>query len=156
MPPRSSACGRASFTTPDLDDALWQQRTLVKTWGSRDDLHLFPAAELPLWVAAFKQRQWPRFTPAWEKYYGVKPDDLRQITAAVGEVLPGRLLTRDELATEIAAALCKPVGRREDPLRMGRHAQARRRGRPALLRPGSRSQCHFHRPAQPPPDRGVG
>ncbi|HEY9376537.1 MAG TPA: winged helix DNA-binding domain-containing protein, partial [Jiangellaceae bacterium] len=99
----------SSFTTPDLDDTLWKQRTLIKTWGMRGTLHLFPAAELPLWVAAFKQRQWPRFTPAWEKYYGVKPDDMRRITAAVGEVLPGRVLTREELATEIAAALRKPA-----------------------------------------------
>ena len=99
----------ASFTAADLDDALWKKRTLVKTWGMRGTLHLFPATELPLWVAAFKQRQWPRFTPAWEKYHGVKPDDLRRITAAVGEVLPGRVMTRDELATEIAATLRKPV-----------------------------------------------
>jgi hypothetical protein len=99
----------ASFTRSDLDDALWKQRTLVKTWGMRGTLHLFPAAELPLWVAAFQQRQWPRFTPAWEKYYGIKPDDLRRITAAIGEVLPGRVLTRDELATEIASALRKPA-----------------------------------------------
>ena len=74
----------------------------------RGTLHLFPAAELPTWVAAFRQRQWPRFTPAWEKYHGVTPDDLRRITDAVGEVLPGRMLTRDELATEIAAALGAP------------------------------------------------
>ena len=100
----------SSFTAPDLlDEALWKQRTLVKTWGMRGTLHLFPSAELPLWVAAFKQRQWPRFTPAWEKYHGIKPDDLRLITAAVGEVLPGRILTRDELATEIAGALRKPA-----------------------------------------------
>jgi hypothetical protein len=99
----------ASFAGPDVDNALWNQRTLVKTWGMRGTLHLFPSAELPLWVAAFKQRQWPRFTPAWEKYHGVKPDDLRRITAAVGDVLPGRVLTRDELATEIAAVLRKPA-----------------------------------------------
>jgi Winged helix DNA-binding domain len=99
----------ASFASGDLDEALWKRRTLVKTWGMRGTLHLLPAAELPLWVAAFAQRQWPRFTPAWEKYHGVKPDDLRAITAAVGEVLPGRVLTRDELATEIAAALHKPA-----------------------------------------------
>jgi Winged helix DNA-binding domain len=99
----------SSFAASDIDDALWKKRTLVKTWGMRGTLHLFPAAELPLWVAAFKQRQWPRFTPAWEKYYGVKPDDLRRITAAIGEVLPGRVLTRDELATEVAAALRKPA-----------------------------------------------
>jgi hypothetical protein len=99
----------SSFSGRDLDHALWKKRTLVKTWGMRGTLHLFPSAELPLWVAAFKQRQWPRFTPAWEKYYGVKPDDLRRITAAVGDVLPGRVLTRDELATEIATTLRKPV-----------------------------------------------
>jgi len=51
----------------------------------RGTLHLFPAAELPTWVAAFRQRQWPRFTPAWEKYHGVTPDDLRRITDAVGD-----------------------------------------------------------------------
>lgn len=93
---------------PDLDDALWQRRSLVKTWGMRGTLHLFPAVELPMWVAAFRQRQWPRFTPAWEKYHGVTPDDLRRITDAVGQVLPGRVLIRDELAAEIAAALGAP------------------------------------------------
>jgi Winged helix DNA-binding domain len=71
----------SSFTAADLDDALWRKRTLVKSSGMRGTLHLFPAAELPLWVAAFKQRQWPRFTPASEKYHGVKPDDLRRITS---------------------------------------------------------------------------
>jgi hypothetical protein len=92
----------------DLDAALWHHRTLVKTWGMRGTLHLLPADELPTWVAAFRQRQWPRFTPGWEKYHGVTGDDLRRITAAVGQVLPGRVLTREELATEIAAELRAP------------------------------------------------
>jgi hypothetical protein len=96
------------FTPTAIDDALWQRRSLVKTWGMRGTLHLFPADELPTWVAAFRQRQWPRFTPAWEKYHGVTPDDLRRITEAVGQVLPGRVLTREELATEIAALLGAP------------------------------------------------
>jgi hypothetical protein len=92
----------------DIDDALWQRRSLVKTWGMRGTLHLFPADELPTWVAAFRQRQWPRFTPGWERYHGVTADDLRRITDAVGQVLPGRMLTRDELAIEIAAVLGAP------------------------------------------------
>jgi hypothetical protein len=95
-------------TATAIDDALWQRRNLVKTWGMRGTLHLFPAAELPTWVAAFRQRQWPRFTPGWERYHGVTADDLRRITDAVGQVLPGRMLTRDELAIEIAAALGAP------------------------------------------------
>ncbi len=31
--------------------ALWEERTLVKTWAMRGTLHLLPASELPLWVA---------------------------------------------------------------------------------------------------------
>jgi hypothetical protein len=96
------------FVPDDLDTALWRDRSLVKTWGMRGTLHYFPAGELPSWVAAFRQRQWPRFTPAWEKYHGVTPDDLRRITDAVGEVLPGRVLTREELAADIAETLDAP------------------------------------------------
>jgi hypothetical protein len=32
--------------------ALWEERSLVKTWAMRGTLHLLPAAELPLWQAA--------------------------------------------------------------------------------------------------------
>lgn len=92
----------------DLDRATWTDRSLVKTWGMRGTLHLFPATELPLLTAAFRQRQWPKFTPSWEKYHGVTGDELRHITAAVGEVLPGKTLSREELATEIAAVLDAP------------------------------------------------
>ena len=31
-----------------VDAALWQDRTLVKTWAMRGTLHLFPAGELGL------------------------------------------------------------------------------------------------------------
>ncbi len=32
--------------------ALWDDRTLVKTWAMRGTLHLMPADELGLWVGA--------------------------------------------------------------------------------------------------------
>ena len=32
--------------------ALWEDRTLVKTWAMRGTLHLLPADELPMWHAA--------------------------------------------------------------------------------------------------------
>src|SRR5204862_4327676 len=32
--------------------ALWEDRTLVKTWAMRGTLHLLPSAELPVWHAA--------------------------------------------------------------------------------------------------------
>jgi Winged helix DNA-binding domain len=33
-------------------EALWERRSLAKTWAMRGTLHLLPADELPLWVAA--------------------------------------------------------------------------------------------------------
>jgi hypothetical protein len=36
--------------------ALWDDRTLVKTWAMRGTLHVLPSAELPLWRAALDSR----------------------------------------------------------------------------------------------------
>ena len=36
----------------DVRAALWEERTLVKAWTVRGTLHLHPAEELPLWLAA--------------------------------------------------------------------------------------------------------
>jgi hypothetical protein len=144
------------FAPTAIDDALWQRRSLVKTWGMRGTLHLFPADELPTWVAAFRQRQWPRFTPAWEKYHGVTPDDLRRITEAVGQVLPGRVLTREELATEIAALLGAPE--LAERIRSGWGVMLKpAAGRwSALFRAGPGAQRDLHRPAQLAPGRPLG
>jgi hypothetical protein len=35
-----------------VQEALWERRTLAKTWAMRGTLHLLPAEELPLWVGA--------------------------------------------------------------------------------------------------------
>ena len=35
-----------------VGEALWEHRSLVKTWAMRGTLHLLPADELPTWVAA--------------------------------------------------------------------------------------------------------
>ena len=35
-----------------LNATLWEDRALAKTWAMRGTLHLLPAAEMPLWVAA--------------------------------------------------------------------------------------------------------
>ena len=32
--------------------ALWEERTLVKTFGPRGTIHLLPAADLPMWTGA--------------------------------------------------------------------------------------------------------
>src|SRR3954447_631987 len=40
----------------DIRDAVWQDRTLVKTWAMRGTLHLVPATDLPLVAAAARTR----------------------------------------------------------------------------------------------------
>ena len=55
----ASAAGSAALrliTEPDLDTALYERRSLVRTWAARGTLHLLPAEDLPLWVAAMSTR----------------------------------------------------------------------------------------------------
>jgi hypothetical protein len=82
--------------------ALWQDRTLVKTWAMRGTLHLLPSAELPLWRAALRMS--PRYLrpAAWRKYFGLSLPQLGRMTEAIGAALNGRVLTREELAPEVA------------------------------------------------------
>src|SRR5918911_2373423 len=40
------------LTREDVQRALWQDRTLVKTWAMRGTIHVFAAEDLPLVVAA--------------------------------------------------------------------------------------------------------
>src|ERR671937_1890458 len=49
------------LTPQDVQSALWQERTLVKTWAMRGTLHLISASDLPLYVAArsmYGTRDW--------------------------------------------------------------------------------------------------
>jgi hypothetical protein len=42
----------AGATRADVQHALWEDRTLVKTFGPRGTVHLLPAADLPMWTGA--------------------------------------------------------------------------------------------------------
>ena len=81
--------------------ALWEDRTLVKTWAMRGTLHLLPASELPLWHAALSTSGRYRKPALWRRF-GVTLEDLDRLTEAVGEALDGRVMTREELAKEVA------------------------------------------------------
>ena len=81
--------------------ALWEDRTLVKTWAMRGTLHLLPASELPLWHAALSTS--PRYLrPAlWKRNFGITLDELDKLTQAIGAALDGCVLTREELAQAV-------------------------------------------------------
>ena len=55
-----------------VSKALWERRTLVKTWAMRGTLHLLAASELGVWHAALgTYRHWQR--PSWARGFGITP-----------------------------------------------------------------------------------
>jgi hypothetical protein len=91
----------------DVRDALWERKTLVKTWAMRGTLHLIASDDLASFVAAAPTRgQWGG--PAWLKYFNVTADELAALFAAIPKALGSEPLTRGELARAAAAAAGKP------------------------------------------------
>ncbi len=97
-----SLLARVEGLQPDtVQRALWEDRSLVKTWAMRGTLHLIPSAELPVWQATLSlYRHYVR--PVWLRAFGVSRDELETIISAVGTALEGPPLTRVELAAEVA------------------------------------------------------
>jgi Winged helix DNA-binding domain len=81
--------------------ALWEERTLVKTWAMRGTLHLLPSDELPLWHSALGNSRRYLKPALWKKHFGITMEELEQLTGAVAAALDGRVLTRDELVREV-------------------------------------------------------
>ena len=85
----------------DVRDALWKERTLVKTWAMRGTLHLLPARTFATWLAANDTRR--SYTqPSWLRAFGVTAEQLHALLDAISHALAGEPRTRAELADEIA------------------------------------------------------
>jgi hypothetical protein len=84
----------------EVDAALWEQRSIVKTWAMRGTLHLVAADELANVVATMRTlNPWSR--PSWERAFRVTSAEVEKVRDAIGEVLEGRVLTREELTAEV-------------------------------------------------------
>jgi winged helix DNA-binding protein len=92
----------------DVNRALWQDRSLVKIWAMRGTLHLVPTTEYPMWQAALGTYD-HYLRPSWSKYFGVEQGKVESMIDAVGRALDGRLLTREELAGEVARLMRDPA-----------------------------------------------
>lgn len=114
----------------DLRRALWEERSLVRTWAMRGTLHVLRAQDLPLFVAALHQHdRW--WKGAWLRMIGFSAEELRAILDAIHNSLGVRPITREQLADKVA----ERVGGRSgaNAVRLGRDAQAGRvRGVPDL------------------------
>jgi hypothetical protein len=97
----------AGVTRQDVRAELWQRRSLVKTYGPRGTVHVFPADEARLWSAALRASA--RANEAREARrlanMGLEPRQIEAIVAAIGDALDGQRLTREELGQEVARRL---------------------------------------------------
>jgi hypothetical protein len=103
------------ITQQDVRDALWDRRELVKAWTVRGTLHLHPADELALWLAAVRHE--PSELAAWTDPKGVTHPalgaaEVEQVRVAILDALDGRCLLREELAKEVVRRVGKKVGGR--------------------------------------------
>ena len=88
----------------DIRNALWRDRTLVKTWAMRGTLHLVASDELPELVAGLGTRiNWTR--PLWLRYFQVTMDEMLALQDGIGEVLTDRPMTRAALGQALADKL---------------------------------------------------
>ena len=94
----SAALRVEGATRDDVRRALWEDRTLVKTFGPRGTVHLLPAADLGRWMAALGALPWRSAFPDGVR---LTDDETRTVVAAIGEALRGRDLTVDELTEAI-------------------------------------------------------
>jgi hypothetical protein len=103
------------ITRQDVLTALWERRELVKAWTLRGTLHLHPAADLAVWLAAARAASHaePLGLEAWvdpkgKSHPALGPEDVAELRTAVLESLAGGALLREELA----AAVAQRVGRK--------------------------------------------
>ena len=91
----------AGLEADAVSRALWEERSLVKTWAMRGTLHLLPSEELGLWVGAQGALK-PRYElGSWLRHHGLTRSGAEAMLAAIPEALDGRVLTRSELADEV-------------------------------------------------------
>ena len=89
----------AGATRADIQRALWEDRTLVKTFGPRGTVHLLPAADLPMWTGALSAL--PSSVPAHPEPVRFSAEQAEQVLAAIGDALADTELTIDELTGAI-------------------------------------------------------
>lgn len=91
----------------DVQQALWTDRALVKSWMVRGTLHLLPASDFSLWQASLSTYD-QYLKPHWLKNFGVTHDDIIRLIAAIREALDGEMLTRNELASRVGRITGSP------------------------------------------------
>jgi hypothetical protein len=89
----------AGVTRSDVRAALWDERSLVKTFGPRGTVHLLATRDLPMWTGALSALPPPRSPFADDVRLTDAQTDL--VLAAVADALVDEVLTVDELTAAV-------------------------------------------------------
>jgi hypothetical protein len=89
-----------------VKEALWERRSLVKTWAMRGALHLLAADDWPLFAGAAATRDHYR-KPSWLRGFQISATELDRLLAGVTDALGSEPLTKVELAETVGGAMGK-------------------------------------------------
>jgi hypothetical protein len=92
----------AGGTRADVREALWTERSLVKTFGPRGTVHVLPTRDLPVWIGALAAV--PAGGSAFPPDVRLTPKQTDEVVEAVAAALADAELTVDELTDAVVAA----------------------------------------------------
>jgi hypothetical protein len=92
----------AGATRADVREALWTERSLVKTFGPRGTVHLLATRDLPMWTGALAAA--PPHVFGHADGVRLTPEQTEQVVDAVAAALEDADLTIDELTEAVVAA----------------------------------------------------
>jgi uncharacterized protein YcaQ len=90
-----------------VQSALWEDRSLVKTWAMRAALHLITAEDFPIYISARSlsdTRNWPYYF----SYYGIDQATFAEYLSIAPEILSEHPMTRQQFADSVAEHLDSP------------------------------------------------
>ena len=91
----------------DVADALWERRSLVKTWAFRQTLHLLTTDDVAAFVGAARSlERW--HTPAWLRYFGMTEAGIDEVIEAIGEVLSDTPMPRVRIVDAVVERVRQP------------------------------------------------
>jgi hypothetical protein len=82
-----------------VQQALWDHRTLIKTWAMRGTLYVLPADEVWLWHSALTTNRLYLKPALWKKHFGITMEELDQLTDTIAAALNGRQPSLDACAS---------------------------------------------------------
>lgn len=97
-----------SITRGEVETALWKSRTLIKTSLMRQTLHIIPANELPIYIAALRPCRVAQALRVMERC-GIGREEGESLTPLIVEALAAGPLGRGGIATALRPKVSKRV-----------------------------------------------